>query len=204
MGSSPSGSTSMNLSWMYRLLLKPVSSSPTKFFKVACLELRARGDHRVVDLIDLIFDIGLRGSCRRPRIGASLPARTSTSQKTWSRLKAKVMQRMRCAEPIKSAYQCSVSNGFLVVTRAEQGEHPIGRRRGVRCGRRFHCQVRLHKRRPRNVRLREPLPVVQVSLGNALCPRWRGRHWSGRKCRPPRCWLNPSTRRPARPCGSAR
>ena len=46
-----------------------------------------------------------RGFCRRPRNGACRSCAGAHREKTWSRLKAKVMQRMRCAESIRSAYQ---------------------------------------------------------------------------------------------------
>ena len=49
----------MNLSWMYWFLLKPVKCSPTKISKSPGLEFRAGCYDGVVDLIDLILDIGL-------------------------------------------------------------------------------------------------------------------------------------------------
>ena len=42
---------------MYRFLLKPVSFSPQKVLQVPVLELRAGGNHGVLDLIDLILDV---------------------------------------------------------------------------------------------------------------------------------------------------
>ena len=47
--------------------------------QVARLELRAGGDDRVADLVDLIFDFALRGSCRTPRSAACRRACISTS-----------------------------------------------------------------------------------------------------------------------------
>ena len=48
----------MNLSWMYWFLLKPVNFSKAEILQVTSIQLRAGCDHGVVDLIDLILDIG--------------------------------------------------------------------------------------------------------------------------------------------------
>ena len=59
---------------------------------------------------------------------------------------------LRGIHQIRIPMQCL--NGFLIIPRAVEREHPIAWRDRFRCRRRFHLQILLNERRARDVGLR--------------------------------------------------